>query len=63
MRACDDEKLQAEQDRLFQLWVETESDESLFEFGYKRASKELREHFDRRAEQDKWDREHGCITN
>lgn len=63
MRSCTDEKLQNEQDRLFQLWVETDSDEDLYEFGYNRASKELRDYFDRRTAQDEWDKKHRCVTN
>ena len=68
MRACDNPKLEKEQQQLFEEWClkykDTEyPEETLLEYGYAHGSKELIAHFERKRKQREWDKEHGCITN
>ena len=68
MRACDDDKLVEEQERLLQDYLKKYENvkcpkEDLLDYGYAHGSKELIAYFDQRKKQDEWDKKHGCITN
>ena len=63
MRACDDDMLFAEQERLMNEYIASDSEEGAYEFVYAHASKKLRACFDEKERQDEEDKVNGCITD
>lgn len=63
MIACDNDMLFAEQERLMNEYVASDSEEGAYEYVYAHASKDLQEYFDKKERQDKEDKATGCITD